>query len=97
MEPMVILAIVIAVAVVGWLALQAQRTQRLRSRQAGEYDRAVAELGRRSGEAELDARPSSGRANLEREVPAPVQRADAPIDSARTSRRLRDFDREVRP
>jgi hypothetical protein len=41
------------VAVVGWLAWQAQRTQRLRSRYAGEYDRAVGELGRRRGEAEL--------------------------------------------
>jgi hypothetical protein len=53
MEPLVIVAIVIAVAVVGWLAFQAQRTQRLRSRYAGEYDRTVGELGRRRGEAEL--------------------------------------------
>ena len=45
--------IVLAVAVVGWLAWQAQRTQRLRTRYAGEYDRTVSELGVRRGEAEL--------------------------------------------
>ena len=95
MEPMVILAIVIAVAVVGWIAFQAQRTQRLRARSGG--GRAVAELGSRYVETDLVAKPSSGRASLEREVPAPVQRADTPIDSARTSRRLRDMDQEVRP
>jgi hypothetical protein len=61
MEPLVIVAIVIAVAVVGWLAFQAQRTQRLRSRYAGEYDRTVGELGRRRGEAELVERQARVR------------------------------------
>ena len=53
MDAMVIGAMMIAVAVVGWLAWQAQRTQRLRNRYAGEDDRAVDDLGRRLGEAEL--------------------------------------------
>lgn len=70
MEPWVWVAIVVAAAVVGWVAWSARRTQTLRSRYATEYDRTVSELGRRRGEAELarrearvrelDIRPLSG-------------------------------------
>jgi hypothetical protein len=43
----------VAAAVIGWLLWQQQRTQKLRSQYSTEYDRAVGELGRRRGEAEL--------------------------------------------
>ena len=44
----------------------------------------------------LEVTPVSGRSVLEREVTPPPQRDDD-IDVARTQRRLRDIDREVRP
>jgi len=54
MDPVVIgVIVVVALALVGWLVWQQDRTRRLRSRYAGEYDRTVGELGRRRGEAEL--------------------------------------------
>ena len=53
MNPLVIGIIVAAVAVIGWLVWQQQRTQKLRTQYATEYDRTVGELGRRKGEAEL--------------------------------------------
>jgi hypothetical protein len=53
MDPLVIGIIVVAAAVIGWLLWQQQRTQKLRSQYSTEYDRAVGELGRRRGEAEL--------------------------------------------
>ncbi len=53
MDPLVIGIIVLALAVIGVLLWQQQRTQRLRSRYATEYDRTVGQLGRRKGEAEL--------------------------------------------
>ncbi|HZI28488.1 MAG TPA: hypothetical protein VFD64_10035 [Gemmatimonadaceae bacterium] len=53
MEPLVIGLIVVVAVVIGWLLWQQQRTRALRTRYAGEYDRAVSELGRRRGEAEL--------------------------------------------
>lgn len=53
MDPLVIGIIVVAAAVIGWLLLQQQRTQKLRSQYSTEYDRTVGELGRRRGEAEL--------------------------------------------
>ncbi len=112
--------IVLAVAVVGWLAWQAQRTQRLRTRYAGEYDRTVSELGVRRGEAELvqrqervrqlDLRPLSAaesdrfvtgwRRVQEQFVDDPegaVTRGDALVDEVMRARGypLSSFDRQV--
>ena len=112
--------IVLAVAVVGWLAWQAQRTQRLRTRYAGEYDRTVRELGVRRGEAELvqrqervrqlDLRPLSAaesdrfvtgwRRVQEQFVDDPegaVTRGDALVDEVMRARGypLSSFDRQV--
>lgn len=53
MDPLVIGIIVVAAAIIGWLLWQQQRSQKLRSQYATEYDRAVGELGRRRGETEL--------------------------------------------
>jgi FtsZ-interacting cell division protein ZipA len=54
MDPLVIGIIVIAaLAIVGVVLWQQQRTRRLQTRYVSEYDRTVAELGRRKGEAEL--------------------------------------------
>lgn len=53
MDPLVIGIIVVAAAIIGWLLWQQQRTGKLRSHYATEYDRTVGELGRRRGEAEL--------------------------------------------
>ena len=53
MEPLVIGVIVVAVAVIGWMILQQQRSQAPRARYANEYDRTVSELVRRRGQAEL--------------------------------------------
>lgn len=54
MDPLVIGIIVIAaLAIVGVVVWQQQRTRRLQTRYASEYDRTVTELGRRKGEAEL--------------------------------------------
>ena len=112
--------IVLAVAVVGWLAWQAQRTQRLRTRYAGEYDRTVSELGVRRGKAELvqrqervrqlDLRPLSAaesdrfvtgwRRVQEQFVDDPegaVTRGDALVDEVMRARGypLSSFDRQV--
>jgi hypothetical protein len=60
MDPKVmwmIVAVVIAAAVVGWVIWQKRRTEQLRSRFHGEYDRTVKEAGDvRKGEAALAAR-----------------------------------------
>lgn len=53
MEPLVLGVIAVAVAVVGWLVWEQQRSRALRTRYADEYDRTVGALGRRRGEAEL--------------------------------------------
>ena len=57
MDPLVIGIIVIAaLAIIGVVLWQQQRTRRLQTRYVSEYDRTVAELGRRRGEAELVSR-----------------------------------------
>src|SRR5262245_21319405 len=60
MDPKVmwlIVAVVIAAAVAGWFVWQKRRTEQLRSRFRGEYDRAVKETGDiRRAEAALEAR-----------------------------------------
>ena len=61
MEPIVIGILVVAVALIGWLVWQQQRTRALRTRYEGEYDRTVSELGRRRGEAELVRREARVR------------------------------------
>ncbi|HEX6314347.1 MAG TPA: hypothetical protein VFZ73_05785 [Gemmatimonadaceae bacterium] len=53
MDPLVIGIIVVALAAIGWLVWQQQRTNSLRAQYSDEYDRTVRELGRRRGEAEL--------------------------------------------
>ena len=54
MDPLVIgIIVVAAAAVIGWLLWQQQRSQKLRTQYATEYDRTVGALGRRRGEAEL--------------------------------------------
>jgi hypothetical protein len=54
----VIIAVVVALVLVlgGWLVLQRQRTRQLHTRYGPEYDRTVADLGRRRAEAELASR-----------------------------------------
>ena len=108
--------IVLAVAVVGWLAWQAQRTQRLRTRYAGEYDRTVSELGeaelvqRQERVRQLELRPLSAavsdrfvtgwRRVQEQFVDDPegaVTRGDALVDEVMRARGypLASFDRQV--
>jgi len=53
----IVVAVVIAAAVVGWIVWQKRRTEQLRSRFRGEYDRTVKETGDvRKAEASLQAR-----------------------------------------
>jgi hypothetical protein len=61
MDPLVIGIIVVAAAVIGWLIWQQQRTRKLRSQYAIEYERTVGALGRRRGEAELRHRQARVR------------------------------------
>ena len=61
MQPLVIGVVVVLAAVLGWFLWQQQRTRGLRTRYADEYDRTVAELGRRRGEAELVQRQARVR------------------------------------
>jgi hypothetical protein len=53
MDPLVIGAIVVVLAIAGFLIWQRQRTQQLHTRYGPEYERTVDELGRRRAEAEL--------------------------------------------
>jgi hypothetical protein len=48
--------IILAVAAIGWLVMQKQRTANLKRRFGPEYDRTVKELGRSKAEAELTKR-----------------------------------------
>jgi hypothetical protein len=53
---LIALVVVAALVLLGWYVWQRQQTTALRTRYADEYDRTVAELGRRRGEAELRQR-----------------------------------------
>jgi hypothetical protein len=97
MDAQVIGAIMIAVAVVGWLAWQAQQSQRLRNRYAVKDDRGGREPRERRPETrDVRRARASTRQHFEREVDTPVRRADG-IDTARVQQRVREFDREARP
>jgi len=53
----ILIAVIVAVAVVGWMYLQTQRTRKLRARYGKEYDRAVDQFGdRRRAETDLEER-----------------------------------------
>lgn len=61
MEPLLLGVVIVAAAVIGWLAWEQQRTRALRARYVDEYDGTVSELGRRGGEAELVRREARVR------------------------------------
>lgn len=65
-------AVVVLLAVVAWLLIERQRTDRLRSRFGPEYKRAVEDTGdRRAAEAELEARQRRVEALDIKELPIP--------------------------
>ena len=64
MEPLAIGVIVVAVAVIGWMVLQAQRSQSPGTRYANEFDRTVSELSNRRSEAEFVRRVGVGELKI---------------------------------